>query len=114
MTLNASPGTVPDAVRWRERIHERAPGISGVSSRASVARSLASSARVSANDGSALDASDAPARTLKEPAVGVRLAEAAAVTPLAATENDVPDEPSSAPLNATSVYSPAPDTHSDE
>src|SRR6185436_16031921 len=52
MTLSDRPGTAPEVVRWRAAIHARAPGMRGVSSRASLARSFASSARVSVSDDS--------------------------------------------------------------
>jgi len=80
--------------------------MSGVSSRFSLARSFASSARVSACDASVDDVSDAPASRLNDPVVGVRLATAVAPTPLAWIEIDVPLDPSSVVLNGTSANSP--------
>ena len=92
MTLSDSPGTSPDAVRFRAVIHALAPGMSGASSRASVARSLASRARVSASEDSAVvDGTDVPASRLNEPTVGVRLATAVAPTPLACIDKDALD-----------------------
>src|SRR5690349_14224319 len=83
MTLSDRPGTSPAALRFRAFIQARAPGMSGASSRASVARSLASSARVSASDDSAPDDGDAPpASRLNELLLGVRLATAVAAAPL--------------------------------
>src|SRR6476620_8294795 len=75
-TLSERPGTELDVVRWRDRIHARAPAMRGARSRASLARSFASSARVSASEDSVVDARDAPASTLNVPSVGKRLATA--------------------------------------
>src|SRR6478609_2805485 len=81
-TLSERPGTEPDVVRWRDRIHARAPAIRGERSRASLARSFASSARVSASGDNVADGRDAPASTLNVPLFGKRFATAVAVTPL--------------------------------
>ena len=90
--------------------------MSGVRSRASLARSFASSARVRASDDNVVDVRDAPPSTLNVPSFGNRLATAVAVTPLACTVKDVPADPSSDVLNGTSANSPPlapPATHSD-
>src|SRR5689334_21413354 len=80
-TLRARPGTAPDVVRWRDRIHARAPEMSGARSRASLARSFMSSARVRANGERFDAANDAPPSRLKDPIVGVRLDATVALTP---------------------------------
>src|SRR6476659_5378797 len=72
-TLRERPGTEPDVVRWRDRIHARAPAMSGVRSRASLPRSFASSARVRASDDNVVDVRDAPPSTLNIPSFGNRL-----------------------------------------
>src|SRR5215203_2404755 len=81
MTLSDSPGTSPDAARVRFAIHVRAPAMRGASSRASIARSFASRARVRSSDASVGDCSDVPASRLNVPLIGVRLATAVAATP---------------------------------
>src|SRR5690349_21380984 len=106
-TLSERPGTEPDVGRWRDCIQARAPTMRGVRSRASLARSFASSARVSASDDNIVDMRDAPASTLNAPSVGIRLATAVAVTPLACAVKDVPAVPSSDVLNGTGANSAA-------
>src|SRR5689334_10963749 len=78
--LNDSPGIVPDDDRLREAIHSRAPAMRGASSRASLARSFASSALVRSSDASVEPCSDAPASKLNDGVAGVRLATAVAPT----------------------------------
>jgi hypothetical protein len=90
--------------------------MSGANSRASLARSLASSARVSASDDSGDVCVDAPPSRLNEPAAGVRLATAVAPAPVACTVSAARDAPSSDVLNGTSAKSPPlvpPPTQSD-
>src|SRR5687767_11230917 len=106
MTLSARPGTTPDAERGRARIHARASEMCGARSLASVALSLASSARVSDCDDRVGDGNDVPANRLNVPPVGVRLATAVAPMPLACTVSDALPDPSSEALNGTSAKSP--------
>jgi hypothetical protein len=105
-TLSDSPGIAPDDDRLRAAIHSRAPAIRGASSRASLARSFASSALVRSSDESAEFSSDAPASKLNELADGVRLATAVAPTFVAWNDSDVLDDPLNVLLNGTSAKSP--------
>src|SRR4029453_11404407 len=68
--------------------------------------SFMSSTRVSASEDNVGDVRDVPASTLNVPSVGIRLATAVAVTPLACTVKDVPADPSNDVLNGTSANSP--------
>src|SRR4029453_12818928 len=68
--------------------------------------SFMSSTRVSASEDNVGDVRDVPASTLNVPSVGIRLATAVAVTPLACTVKDVSADPSNAVLNGTSANSP--------